>query len=111
MLNLTQEERRVLLFLFTVVSIGLGLSFSLKTRFFPQLIPAFSKNLGKVDLNKADKAALMSVKGIGEKLAGRIIAYRNISDGFAELDELKQIKGITERKYEQVKGSFYIDRK
>lgn len=109
MLNLTQEERRVILFLFTVVLLGLGISFSLKTRFFPQLIPSFSKNLGKVDLNKADKTALMSVKGIGEKLASRIIDYRNISNGFAELDELKEIKGITERKYELIKGSFYID--
>ncbi len=109
MLNLTQEERRVILFLFTVVSLGLGISFSLKTRFSLQLIPAFSNNIGKLDLNKADKTALMSVKGIGEKLASRIIAYRNISNGFAELDELKEIKGITEGKYELIKDAFYID--
>lgn len=109
MLNLTQEERRVILFLFTVVLFGLGISFSLKTRFLPQLIPSFSKNLGKVNLNKADKTALMSVKGIGEKLAGRIIDYRNISDGFEELDELREIKGITERKYELIKDAIYIE--
>ncbi len=109
MLNFTREERQVLLFLFTIVLIGLGISFSLKTKFFPQLIPSFSKNLGKVDLNKADKTALMSVKGIGEKLASRIIDYRNERDGFEELDELKDIKGITGRKYELIKDSFYIN--
>lgn len=109
MLNFTREERQALLFIFTVVLIGLGINFSSKTRFSFQLIPAFSRNLGKVDLNKADKTALMSVKGIGDKLAGRIIDYRNISNGFDELDELKEIKGITERKYEAIKESFYLE--
>ncbi len=109
MLNLTKEERQVLLFLFTIIFIGLGISSFLRAGSLPQLTEAFYKNLGKVDLNKADKSALMSVTGIGEKLAGRIIDYRNISNGFDELDELKEIKGITERKYELIKDSFYID--
>ncbi len=109
MLNLTKEERQVFLFLFTIVLIGLGISFSLKTHFSGQLISSFSKDLGKIDLNKADKTTLMSVKGVGEKLAGRIIDYRNASSGFDELDELKQVKGITERKYEKIKDSFYIE--
>lgn len=109
MLNLTKEEKQVFLFLFTIVLIGLGISFSLKTHSSVQLISSFSTNLGKINLNNADKTALMSVKGVGEKLAGRIIDYRNTRNGFDELDELKEIKGITERKYEKIRDYFYIE--
>lgn len=109
MLNLTKDERQAFLFLFMVVLIGLGASFSLKTHFSSQLISPFSKNLGKIDLNKADKDALMSVKGLGEKLAGRIIDYRSMRNGFDELYELKEVNGITERKFELIKDSFYIE--
>jgi len=51
----------------------------------------------------------MSVSGVGEKLAGRIIDYRNAHNGFDELDRLKDIKGITGAKYEKLKESFYIE--
>lgn len=109
MFNLTKEENRALVFLFMMLLIGLGIDFSLKTHFCPRVIPSFSRNLDKIDLNKADKVALMSVKGIGEKMAGRIIDYRVTHNGFDELDRLKDIKGITESKYERIKESFYIE--
>lgn len=109
MFNFTKEERQACLFLFTILLIGLGVSFFFKTHYSGQLKPLFSKNLGKVNLNKADKDALMSVKGIGDKLAGRIIDYRNARNGFDELDGLKQIKGLTERKFEKIKDFFYIE--
>ena len=109
MLNLTKEERQTLLFLFTIILIGLGINFFLKSGSSPQLVEAFYKDLGKVDLNKADKSALMSVTGVGEKLAVRIIDYRNAHNGFDELDRLKDIKGITGARYEKLKESFYIE--
>lgn len=109
MFNLTKEERQVFLFLFTIVLIGLGINFFLKAHTSPQLMEEFYKDFGKIDLNKADKTVLMSVKGIGEKLAGRIIDYRNAQNGFDELNQLKDVKGITERRYEKFKESFYIE--
>ena len=109
MLNFTKEERQAFLFIFTIVLIGLGARFSFKTHFSSRLISSFSKNLGKIDLNKADKDALMSIKGVGEKLAGRIIDYRNTRDGFGELEELKEVNGITASKYEKIKEFFYIE--
>jgi competence ComEA-like helix-hairpin-helix protein len=51
-----------------------------------------------IDLNLADVEVLSSLKGIGPKLAGRIIAWRDQHGGFKEVAELLEVKGIGERK-------------
>ncbi len=51
-----------------------------------------------IDLNLADVEVLSSLKGIGPKLAGRIVAWRDQHGGFREVAELLEVKGIGERK-------------
>ena len=51
-----------------------------------------------IDLNLADVELLSSLKGIGPKLAGRIVAWRDQHGGFREVAELLEVKGIGERK-------------
>ena len=59
-----------------------------------------------VDINKADKGTLMSLSGIGEVFAERIIEYREQNDGFKSIQELTNIRGIgtalVERNREQL---------
>jgi len=45
----------------------------------------------------------MSISGIGEKLAQRILDYRDAHAGFNNADELKDIKGISESKFTKIK--------
>ena len=47
-----------------------------------------------VDINTADKAKLMSLSGVGEAFANRIIEYREQNDGFKTVQELTNIRGI-----------------
>ena len=47
-----------------------------------------------ININTADKAALMSIKGIGEKRAEAIIAYREQNGPFKSVDQLAEIKGV-----------------
>ena len=47
-----------------------------------------------VDINTADKETLMSLSGIGEAFADRIIEYRQENDGFKAVQELTNIRGI-----------------
>src|SRR4051812_22528807 len=45
------------------------------------------------DLNRADRAELLQVPGIGPHLADAILAHRS-SAAFASVDDLRQVKGI-----------------
>ena len=47
-----------------------------------------------VDINTADKETLMSVKGIGEKRAEAIIAYREQHGPFQTVDQLSEVQGV-----------------
>ena len=103
MLNLSNDERKVILFLTTVALLGLGVNLLAK-QFGPERsLASFSENLGKINLNKADKKLLIGISGIGEKLAQRIIEFRDKQGGFSGIEELKNIKGITETKLNQIK--------
>ncbi len=48
----------------------------------------------RIDLNEADRATLLQVPGVGEKMAGRIIDYREANGPFQNLQQLLQVQGI-----------------
>ena len=48
----------------------------------------------RVDLNRADRAQLLQLPGVGENLARRIEDYRAKHNGFRRLEELRQVGGI-----------------
>lgn len=109
MLSLTQEERKVVLFLLSVALLGSGADFLVK-KFTPhKTIASLTQKIGKVNLNEANKELLMSVSGVGLKLAQRIIEYRQERSRFHELEELKNIKGITDYRFEKIKDSFVVE--
>ena len=108
MISLTRQERQVILFLTTVAFLGTGINFLLKKCSPVKNFLCFTQEIGKINLNQADKEMLESVSGIGEKLAQRIIEYRKQNDKFSELEELKKIKGISDDKFEKLKNSFLI---
>ena len=55
-----------------------------------------------VDLHNATAKELQSVKGIGEKKAAQIVAYRK-KTCFQSVDELANIKGIGKKMTERLK--------
>ena len=62
----------------------------------------------KSDINSATTQDLMSLKGIGEVLAGRIINYRNKIGGFRDLLQLKDIYGLNYELRAMVEANFKI---
>lgn len=58
---------------------------------------------GKININTADGKQMQELDGIGEKLAQRIIDYRNDNGPFNNLEDLKKVSGIGDKKYESVK--------
>jgi len=57
----------------------------------------------KVNVNSASAEELMVLPGIGEQIAKNIIDYRNQYGAFSTKEDLKNVKGIGEKKFEQIK--------
>lgn len=57
----------------------------------------------KVNINTATANELLSIPGVGETLALRIVGYRNTQGDFYDKDNLLKLKGIGNKKFEKIK--------
>ena len=73
-----------------------------------QTTVALCVNAVGVDLNTASKELLSHVSGIGSTLAKNIVAHRSKTGNFQMRKELKQVKGLGEKAYEQSAGFLRI---
>ena len=62
----------------------------------------------KVNINTANQSELETLPGIGPSLASRIIEYREQNGKFNTIEELKNVKGIGDAKFEDLKNSATI---
>ena len=71
--------------------------------------PAPSSPAGeKITINTADRETLMTLDGIGEALAQRIIDYRETYGDFASVDELLNIEGIGEKRLAAIRDKITV---
>ena len=108
MFDLSEEERKVVLFLITMALIGVVIEFLAKRITPVSSLVAVDARIFKIDLNSANRAALMSIAGIGNKTAERILTYRLAHEAFKSIEELKDIEGITSHRFEQIKESLTV---
>lgn len=64
---------------------------------------------GRVNINHAGKEDLMTLPGIGESKADRIIAYRQAHGDFTACEEVMNVNGIGEAMYENIKDYITVD--
>ncbi len=63
---------------------------------------------GIVNINTATIDELCKLPGIGEKTAEKIIEYREELDGFDTIEELKNVEGIGESKFNKIKFNITV---
>ena len=63
---------------------------------------------GKVNINTAGIEVLCSLSDIGETRALEIITYREVNGPFKSIEDLKNVKGIGEKTYKNIKNNICV---
>lgn len=63
---------------------------------------------GKVNINKANASDLTSIPGIGQATAEKIIDYRDKNGKFKTIDDIKNVSGIGNSKFEKIKDNISV---
>lgn len=66
------------------------------------------KNNSKININTANISELKQITGIGESTANKIIDYRENVRKFKKIEDIKEVKGIGDAKYESLKNMITI---
>ena len=64
---------------------------------------SLSSKSTKVNINKANQTELESIPGIGPSTASKIINYREENGKFSSIEDIKNVSGIGNTKYENIK--------
>lgn len=71
-------------------------------------IAATNSDSDTVNINTANADRLATLKGIGPALAQRIIEYREQNGAFKTIDEIKNVRGIGEKKFAAFKDKLAL---
>ena len=133
MFNLTRHEKGVIVFLAASIVLGYGLVYFQKVHShakdfsvglnteppFPiyrtphsdqkKVSAPSGRTAFVIDINKAGSRDLIQLSGIGPVLAQRIIDYRSRSGTFKRVEEIKNVSGIGNKKFERIKEFLVLE--
>ena len=110
MLNLSRPERFFILSLLILGLFYTGLSYHKKTVSSTEfaVVDIREKEI-LININTARAEFLQRLPGIGPVLAKEIVAHREETGDFKHIEELKDVKGIGNKKFEDVRGMITIN--
>jgi competence protein ComEA len=62
----------------------------------------------RINLNKATMEQLQTLPGVGPALAKRILEHRQKSGKFKRIEEILNIKGMGEKKFQKIKDRLVV---
>lgn len=65
--------------------------------------------LDAIELNRADAKSLRQINGIGTVFSGRIIKYRDLLGGYVKLEQLKEVYGIDQERYQKIRSYLTVN--
>lgn len=72
------------------------------------VLPEEENTGGKVNINTAKQTELETLTGIGPSTALKIINYRNQNGNFNNIEDIKNVPGIGESKFENIKNDICV---
>jgi len=66
-------------------------------------------DLSPLNLNTATEEELVQLPGIGEELARRIAEYRALSGAFERVEDIMQVSGIGQGKFDAIKDRITVE--
>ncbi|MFH1199423.1 MAG: helix-hairpin-helix domain-containing protein [Candidatus Omnitrophota bacterium] len=109
MFDLTQEEKKVILFLLVMAFLGLGINFLIKFNCRIQRIAKPQAEKVKLNVNIVTFEELTAAKLINKRLAQGIIDYRNTNGPFRSIDDLDAVKGVGEYRLQKLKELLFAE--
>ena len=68
-----------------------------------------SHRITLLDLNTADTADLVKLRGIGSVFSRRIVKYRNLLGGFYKKEQLLEVYGFNDEVYNKISSYVFVD--
>ena len=102
MFYLTPQERKFICFIMIVFIVGAAVQLLFKRDIAP-VRWAKSVRQFKININTARADQLQMLPGIGATLAQRILDYRHDNGLFKKLEELKDVDGLTSKRFGHIK--------
>ncbi len=107
MIAWTKPEQQAFLLVVAVVLAGIGVQWWLRA--VPsgrqRMIPLHEVT---IDLNRVSEEELAHTRGISPGLARAIVAYRDEQGGFRCVEELRQVKGVGEKRLRRLQPLFRV---
>lgn len=74
-----------------------------------QAASSLSQFAAKLDINSASESELATLPGIGPALANRIVVYRQQNGKFQNIEAVKKVKGIGDKKFEKIRELISVE--
>jgi len=71
-------------------------------------VPPTRDSEGRININLASRSELMDLPGIGPALSERIVDYRRDNGPFSKIDDIRNVSGIGERRFETIKNMITV---
>ncbi len=105
----TPEERKIIYFIAFIILLSAVVRGIVPMERFEEVEVEQGINIFPINLNEAGIDELIQVPGIGPETAKKIVEYREKIGRFKNIEQLKEIKGIGEKKVQKWKEYLKIE--
>lgn len=72
------------------------------------VVPSLVADMNKVNINEATLEELVTLDGIGEKVAAKVIEFRKKNGPFQKPEDLMMVKGIGQKMFDKNKDRIIV---